>query len=85
MIFYRFTVHFGIYRVHSPTNALFIKFENALKFTLKFTLSLLLHVSVYDHHQGSLRWSLAKVIFMLKLSTKLHRYLLCGTPAQYHT
>jgi hypothetical protein len=24
------------YRVHSPTNALFIKLENALKFTLKF-------------------------------------------------
>jgi hypothetical protein len=41
-----------VYRVHSPTNALFIKPERALKFTLKFTLSLLLHVSFYDHHQG---------------------------------
>ena len=40
-------------KVNSPTNALFIKFEKALKFTLKFTLSLLVHVSVYDHHQGA--------------------------------
>ena len=31
----------------------FIKFKKALKFTLKVTLSLLLHVSVYDHHQGA--------------------------------
>jgi hypothetical protein len=31
----------------------FIKFEKVLKFTLKFTLSSLLHVSVYDHHQGA--------------------------------
>jgi hypothetical protein len=46
-------VHFDIHRVHSPTNALFTKLEKALKFTLKFTLSLLLHVSVYDHHQGA--------------------------------
>jgi len=37
--------------VHSPTNELLIKFEKVLKLTLKFTLRLLLHVSVYDHHQ----------------------------------
>jgi hypothetical protein len=43
----------AVYRVHSPKNTLFIKLENALKFTLKFTLSLLLHVSVYDHNQGA--------------------------------
>jgi hypothetical protein len=46
-------VHFDIYRGHSLTNALFIKLEKALKFTLKFTLSLLLHVSVYDHPEGA--------------------------------
>jgi hypothetical protein len=30
-----------------------LNLKKALKFTLKFTLSLLLHVSVYDHHQGA--------------------------------
>jgi hypothetical protein len=53
IIFYRCTVHFDIDSVHSPTNALFIKLKKNLKFTLKFTLSSLLHVSVYDHHQGA--------------------------------
>ena len=51
--FYRCAVHFSAIIVHSPTDALFIKFEKSLKFTLKFTLSLLQHVSVYDHHQGA--------------------------------
>lgn len=37
----------------SPTNELFVKFEKALEFTLEFTLSLLLHVSVYGHRQGA--------------------------------
>jgi len=41
------------HKVHSPTNALFIKLEKVLKFTVKFTLIMLLHVSVYDHHQGA--------------------------------
>jgi hypothetical protein len=45
--------HFHLYTVHSPTNTLFNKLGKALKLTLKFTLSLLLHVSVYDHHQGA--------------------------------
>ena len=40
-------------KVHSPKNALFIKCEKDLKVTLKFTSSLLLHVSVYDHQQGA--------------------------------
>jgi len=48
-----FTVHFDIYKVHTPTNALFIKLEEVLKFTLKVTFDLLVHVSVYDHHQGA--------------------------------
>jgi hypothetical protein len=31
------TVHFGICRVHSPTNALFFILKYTLKFTLKYT------------------------------------------------
>jgi len=49
----RCTMNFNVIKFHSPANALFIKFEKALKFTLKVTLSLLLHVLVYDHHQGA--------------------------------
>ena len=53
--FYRCTVHFEIYAVHTPTNALFIKLVKSFKFTLKYTIISLLHVSVSnDHHQGSL-------------------------------
>jgi len=32
-------VQFDIYKVHSPTNALFIKLDKALKFTLNITLT----------------------------------------------
>jgi hypothetical protein len=42
-----------ILTVHSPTNALFIKLGLGLKFTLEFTQISLLHVSVFDHHQGA--------------------------------
>jgi hypothetical protein len=35
--FYLCTVHFSIYEVHTPTNALFIKIDKVLKFTLKIT------------------------------------------------
>jgi hypothetical protein len=51
--FYRYTVHSKIYVVHTPTNAMFIKSGKDLKFTLKYTLISLLHISVYDHHQGA--------------------------------
>jgi len=51
--FYCCTVHSKIYVVHTPTNALFIKPGKVLKFTLGYTLISLLHVSVYDHHQGA--------------------------------
>jgi len=57
----------GSSKFNSLTNALFIKFVEAFEFTLKFTLSLLLHVSVYDHHQGAYS-SLAKVILKLSKS-----------------
>jgi len=39
VFFYRCTVHFDIYKVHTPTNALFIKLDEVLKFTLKLTLT----------------------------------------------
>jgi len=43
------------YAVHTPTNALFINLVKSLKFTLKYTIIPLLHVSVLnDHHQGAL-------------------------------
>ena len=41
-----------LHTVHSPTNAL-LYFKNTLKFTLKYTEISLLHVSVFDHHQGA--------------------------------
>ena len=53
--FYHCTMHFEIYIVHSPTNVLFINFVKSFKFTLKYTITLLLHASVFkDHHQGTL-------------------------------
>jgi len=38
-IFYRFTLHFDVCKVHTPTNALFIKLDKVLKFTLRITLT----------------------------------------------
>jgi len=35
--FYRCTEHFDIHKVHSPTNALFIKLDKVLKIALKIT------------------------------------------------
>jgi len=44
-----------IYAVCTPTNALFINLVKSSKFTLKYTIISLLHVSVFnDHHQGAL-------------------------------
>jgi hypothetical protein len=40
-------------KVHTPTNAVCIKLDKVLNFTLKNHFGLLLHVSVYDHHQGA--------------------------------
>jgi len=39
LFFYHCTMHFDIYKVHTPTNALFIKLDKVLKFTLKRTLT----------------------------------------------
>jgi len=45
----------GLCVVHSPTNALFINLVKSFKFTLKYTIISLLHVSVFnEHHQGAL-------------------------------
>ena len=64
-----------MYIVHSPTNALFINLVKSSKFTLKYTIISLLHVSVFnDHNQGALS-VLSEVIFMLKHSVKLRRYI----------
>jgi len=44
-----------VFPVHSSTNALFINLVRSFKFTLKYTIILRLHVSVFnDHHQGAL-------------------------------
>jgi len=53
VFFNRCTVHFDIYKVHTPTNALFIKLDKVLKIYIKNLFALLLHVLVYDHHQGA--------------------------------
>jgi len=48
-------VHFEIYVVHTPTNAIFTNLVKSFKFTLKYTIISLLLVSVFnDHHQGAL-------------------------------
>ena len=53
--FYRCTVHFEIYVVYTPTNALFINLVKSSKFTLKYTIISLLHVSGFnDRHQEAL-------------------------------
>jgi len=53
--FHRCTAHFEIHAVHSPTNASFINLVKSFKYTLKYTILSLLHVSVFnDHHQGAL-------------------------------
>ena len=55
LLFYRCTVHFEIYAVHSPTNALFINLVKSFKFTLKYTIISFIHVPVFNgHHQGAL-------------------------------
>ena len=41
-------MHFEIYLVHSPTNALFINLVKSFECTLKYTIISLLHVSVFN-------------------------------------
>ena len=63
------------YAVHSPTNALSINMVKSFKFTLKYTIISLLHVSVLMTIIRELYLHLNKVIFMLKHSVKLRRYI----------
>ena len=57
---FHLVIHFcsninSIYVFHSPTNSLFINVVKSLKFTLKYTIISLLHVSIFnDHHQRAL-------------------------------
>ena len=60
------------YVVNSPTNALFINLVKSFKFTLKYTVVSLLHVSTIIR---VLYLYLTKVIRMLKHSVKLHYYI----------
>jgi len=54
VISYRCTVHFEIYAVHSPTNALFTNLVKSFKSSLKYTIISLLRVSMFnDHYQGA--------------------------------
>jgi len=46
-------VHSDIYKVRSPTDAHLLE----LLITICITIRWLLHVSVYDHHQGTCNWA----------------------------
>jgi len=65
--FYHCTVHLEIYVVHSPTNALLISFVKSFKFTLKYTIISLLHVSVFNDHHRELYLYLTKDKFIVFL------------------
>ena len=82
--FYRCTVHFDIYKVHTPTNALFIKLDKVLKFTFKIMLTcsyMFLSLSMTIIREPSLESS--KIYVSLRFSKKLHRYMLCGGVAAF--
>ena len=64
-----------LYVVHSPTNALFINLVKSSKLTLKCTIVSLLHVLVLMIIIRELHLYVTKVIFMLKHSVKLRRYI----------
>ena len=70
-------MHFEIYVVHSPTNALFINLVKSFKFTLKYTIISLLHVSVFnDHHQGALSVHNGSNIYVKTLGKITSLYIL---------
>jgi len=80
-------VHFEIYPIQSPTNALFISLVKSFKFTLKYTIISLLHVSVFnDHHQGALSVPKQSYIYVKTLGKitalyKLGDVVTCRTAA----
>jgi len=71
--FCHYTMHFEFYLAHSPTNALCINLVKSFKFTLKYTIISLLHVSVFnDHHQEALSvpdWSYIYVKTLGKITS----------------
>ena len=69
---------FGIYPVLSPKNALFINSVKSFKYTLKYTIISLLHVSVFnDHHLGALPVpNLSNICVKTYLFTPWYRVLL---------
>jgi len=79
---------FLIYPVHTPTNALFINLVKSFKFTLKYTIISLLHVSVFNgHHQGALSvpnysYIYVKTLGKITLLYKLGDVAACGRGAQ---
>ena len=85
-VFYRCTVHFDIYKVHTPTNALFIKLDKVLKFTLKITSTcsyMFRSLSTTIIRESSLKPSL--IYIRLRFGKKkLRRYTLCGGVAACH-
>ena len=69
-------MHFEIYSVHTPTDALFINLVKSFKFTLKYTIISPLHVSAFnDHHQGALSAPNESYIYVKTVSkiTKLYK------------
>ena len=51
--FFRWSVHIDIHTVHSPTVAHLLK----TLITVYIKIRWLLHISVYDHHQGACSWA----------------------------
>jgi len=73
-------MHFEIYIVHSPTNALFINLVKSYKFTLKYTIISLLPVSFFnDYHQGALSVPNYSYIYVKTLGEimSLHKFTEC--------
>jgi hypothetical protein len=63
-IFYRLTVHFDIYRVHLPTNALLLT-QKSFKIYIKIHTEFSPTCFGLRPSAGSLHWSLTEVIFMI--------------------
>jgi len=81
--FYFCTVHSNICSVHSPINALFY-FKKHIKIYIKIHINIASICFGLRQSSGEPALNLAKVIFMLKHSVKLCRYLLCGCVAACH-
>ena len=72
-----YETHNVAYVVHSPTNALFVNLVKSFKFTLKYTVISLLHVSVFNgHHQGTLSVSNYSYIYVKTLGKITSLYAL---------